>query len=106
MSKKTAAQRGRDFLPTGIGEPKRKIIRTRGGNQKVIALNESFANVAVQGKVQKVKILSVIKNPADGTFVRRNIITKGAVIQTELGPARVTSRPGQTGVVNAVLIEK
>jgi len=38
--------------------------------------------------------------------VRRNIITKGAVIKTEKGPARVTSRPGQHGIINAILLER
>jgi small subunit ribosomal protein S8e len=46
-----------------------------------------------------------VENPANPHYVRRNIITKGAVIKTELGNAKVTSRPGQDGVVNAALIE-
>ncbi|RLF79472.1 30S ribosomal protein S8e, partial [Thermococci archaeon] len=44
--------------------------------------------------------------PANRQYVRRNIITKGAIIQTEIGKAIVTSRPGQDGVVNAVLIKE
>ena len=35
-----------------------------------------------------------------------NIITKGSVIQTEKGKAQVTSRPGQHGVVSAVLVNE
>jgi small subunit ribosomal protein S8e len=35
-----------------------------------------------------------------------NVITKGAIIETEKGLAKVVSRPGQDGVVNAVLIEQ
>ena len=104
--KKNRLQRGRDYLPTRIAEPKIKQKRTLGGNTKRIALSINIANVSVDGKHQKVKILSVAENGADSQFVRRNIITKGAVIQTELGKARVTSRPGQEGTVNAVLIEK
>ena len=38
-------------------------------------------------------------------YVRQNIITKGAVIMTDAGKARVTSRPGQSGSINAVLID-
>ncbi|MBP2146305.1 ribosomal protein S8E [Methanofollis sp. W23] len=45
------------------------------------------------------------ENPADINYVRRNLLTKGAIIKTEIGRARVRSRPGQDGVVNAVLIE-
>jgi small subunit ribosomal protein S8e len=33
------------------------------------------------------------------------MITKGAVLKTELGRARVTSRPGQHGILNAVLMD-
>jgi small subunit ribosomal protein S8e len=35
---------------------------------------------------------------------RRAIITKGAIIETSKGNARVTSRPGQCGIINAVLL--
>ena len=58
------------------------------------------------GRAQKVKILTVMENPADPHFVRRNVLTKGAIIDTELGKARISSRPGQSGVVNAVLLEE
>ncbi len=105
-SKRKKYQRGRDFLPAHIGETKVKAHRTKGGLTKMIALSANVANVSVNGKTQKAKILSVAANAADSQFVRRNIITKGAIIQTELGKARVTSRPGQVGVVNAVIIEE
>ena len=55
-------------------------------------------------KATKSKILSVKDNPANQHFVRRNTITKGAVVETEAGLARITSRPGQDGVVNAVKV--
>jgi len=103
--KKNRYQRGRDYLPTRVGETKIKNIRARGGSKKLVALSTNVANVAVNGKYQKTKILSVTDNPANSQFVRRNIITKGAVIETEIGKARVTSRPGQTGIVNAVFVE-
>lgn len=105
IGKKKKYQRGRDYLPTHIAETKITKIRTKGGGKKLIALTTNIANVIIKGKSQKTKILSVTENPADSQFVRRNIITKGAIIQTELGKARVTSRPGQTGIVNAILIE-
>lgn len=104
--KKTRQQRGRDFLPARIGEVRVRVLRTRGGNEKRVALSANVANINVGGKNKVTKILSVLENSADSQFVRRNIITKGAVIETELGRARVTSRPGQTGVINAVLLEK
>lgn len=105
-SKKTKMQRGRDFVPTFVAEAKRRKLRTKGGGLKIMALAANVANISVKGKMQKTKILSVEKNAADSQFVRRNIVTKGAIVKTELGLARVTSRPGQHGVVNAVMIEE
>ena len=53
---------------------------------------------------KKVKIKTITENPANRNFVRRNIITKGAVIETELGKAKITGRPGQDAAINAVLL--
>ncbi|MDD1752395.1 MAG: 30S ribosomal protein S8e, partial [Methanotrichaceae archaeon] len=50
------------------------------------------------------KIETVIDNKANLHFRRRSIITKGAIIKTDLGEAMVTNRPGQHGVINAVLL--
>ena len=85
-----------------------KIIRTRGGNQKQRLLSVNVANVLDQKtkKFEKAKILSVVENTASRHFVRRNIITKGAVVETDKGKAKVTSRPGQDGTVNAILISE
>ena len=105
-SKKKRNMRGRDFLPMHIGNKRSVKNRTLGNNSKMILLADNVANVIEKGKSKKVKILSVLKNTADPQFVRRNIVTKGALIQTELGEARVTSRPGQAGTVNAVLVKK
>ncbi|MBR4987499.1 MAG: 30S ribosomal protein S8e [Methanocorpusculum sp.] len=98
---------GRPAADTVIGQNKNKTLRTTGGNTKVRALRCEFANVsdAKTGKVQKAKILSVAENAANPNYVRRNLMTKGAVIATDLGKARIVSRPGQDGVINAVLIE-
>jgi small subunit ribosomal protein S8e len=97
---------GREQTQTGIGERRAKKIRARGGNQKIRLFTAQYANVMdpKTKKAKKVKITSVSENPANLHFVRRNIVTKGAVIETELGKARVTSRPGQDGNINAVLL--
>ncbi|MBS3163365.1 30S ribosomal protein S8e, partial [Candidatus Woesearchaeota archaeon] len=50
------------------------------------------------------KIKTILENPANRHYVRRNIITKGSVIDTDLGKARVTNKPGQEGAINAILI--
>src|SRR2546422_11286153 len=90
-----------------LGPEKVKLYRTRGANQKVRILNAEFANVTdpKTGKTTKSKIVTVKENSSNPHFVTRNIITRGAVLQTEVGLAKVMSRPGQDGVINAVLLE-
>lgn len=91
---------------TGLGKKQLKSIRTLGGNKKLRLLNEEYANVVdpKTNKAKKAKIKTTTENPANKHFVRRNIMTKGTIIETEIGKARITSRPGQDGVVNAVLV--
>ncbi len=85
-----------------------KITRTRGGNSKVRIVATSFANLIdpKTHKAKKAKIITEKENPANRNYARRNIITKGSIIETEAGVAKVTSRPGQDGTVNAVLMEE
>lgn len=85
-----------------------KIVkRAMGGNLKESLLAVNVANIynPKTKKMQVAKIKTVAENAANRHFVRRNIITKGTVIDTELGKAKVTSRPGQTGTINAVLMQ-
>lgn len=91
-----------------MGETKKKVSRRRGGNIKTRLLSASHTNISdpSSGKTQKVEITRVIKNPANVDYDRRGVITRGTMIETPLGVARVTSRPGQDGVVNAILIPK
>jgi len=90
------------------GEEKRVKIRVRGGGYKVRLYRVLYANVVdpESKESKKVKIITVEENKANREFKRRHIITKGAIIRTEIGLAKVTSRPGQDGVVNAVLIKR
>ncbi|MFB6131931.1 MAG: 30S ribosomal protein S8e [Halanaeroarchaeum sp.] len=96
---------GRSPTETELGEPRFRVVESRGGNRKVRALSTDVANVTDAGETVRAEILDVVENTANPNYVRRNILTKGAVIETEAGTARVTSRPGQTGQVNAVLVE-
>ena len=93
---------------TTLGELKKKVSRRRWGIRKVRLLSVPYANVSdpTTGKTQKVEIIRVMENPANVDYNRRGVITKGTIIETPLGTARVTSRPGQNGVVNATLISK
>lgn len=93
---------------TTLGEPKRTCTRGYGGNIKIKTLTDKFASVTdpKNGKTEKTKILRVVRNKANVDYNRRGVITKGAEIETALGLARVTSRPGSSGAINAVLIGK
>ena len=85
---------------------KTKVNRVLGGNGKQRVLSSNIVNLKGKGgKYTKVKIKSAVENQANVHFVRRNILTKGAVIETEAGKAKITNRPGQEGTVNAVLVE-
>jgi small subunit ribosomal protein S8e len=98
---------GRDPAETKIGERKIKKIRTKGGNEKIRLATTNQINVVdpKNNQIQAVEILNVVENTANIQFVRRNIINRGAVVETSLGKVKVTSRPGQDGIVNGVLIE-
>ncbi|MBW3013892.1 30S ribosomal protein S8e [Candidatus Woesearchaeota archaeon] len=90
---------------TNIGKTRKRIVRGKSGNIKQKLLKAEFANlIGKDGKAVKAKITSVTENKANKNFVRMNIITKGTIIMTEKGKAKVTSRPGQDGIVNAVLL--
>jgi small subunit ribosomal protein S8e len=101
-------EEGRFPTETTLGEPKRRTVRGYGGTTKVKALKDNQASVTDPkgGKTEKTKIIRVVKNRANVDYNRRGVITKGAEIETSLGLARVTSRPGSDGIINAVLISK
>jgi small subunit ribosomal protein S8e len=104
---KRAFEMGSDAAETIVGETRITTTRGRGGNLKLRALAVNSVNVTdpATGKSQKTEIRAVVKNPANVDYQRRGVITKGAVLDTPLGQALVTSRPGQHGAVNAVLIQ-
>ena len=96
---------GRLPTETQVGEPRFRTVDVRGNGTKTRALATNVATVNVGGEAREATIEAVVENDANPNYVRRNIVTKGAVIETSEGTARVTSRPGQTGQVSAVLIE-
>ncbi len=107
LKKMRKHEMGGDSIKTTLGAAKIKKARTKGGNVKIKLRTTEFANLTDQKAktVKKVKITDVLENPANPHFVRQKIITRGAIIQTDAGKARVTSRPGQDGIVNAVKVE-
>lgn len=110
--KKRAYRKKRKFeigsFPTEtlLGEEKRKIDRVRGGNVKVRLLSTEEINLSdpKKGRTERTKILRVLENPANIDYNRRGVLTKGTIVETPLGRAKITSRPGQDGVANAVLL--
>jgi len=105
VRKKRKHELGSSPTETGVGEQRLKVVETHGGNQKVRAVEADVASVATDDGVERATIEDVVENASNPNYVRRNIITKGAVIDTDAGRARVTSRPGQDGQVNAVRLE-
>ncbi len=99
---------GRLPTHTKLGERKPKSLRKKGGRRKTVMLAANVVNLLdpKTKKHSKVKIKNVLKNPANRHYVRRSILTKGTVIETEKGNARITNRPGQEGTVNAVLVSE
>jgi len=95
-------------LPTNtkLEERRFKKVNGVGSTEKFKLLGGDEANLydPKTKKYSKVKIKTAIENPANRHFVRRNILTKGAIVETEKGKARITSRPGQDGIINAVLV--
>ena len=105
--KKRKYELGGPFTETKVSSTdKREVLRTFGGNVKVKLKTVAYANVIDprSNTAKKVRILRVLETPPNIDYARRGIIVKGAIIETELGKAKVTSRPGQDGVINAVLI--
>lgn len=105
--KKRNFEKGSFPAETKLGELKRRV-RKRGGLVKARLLGVTHVNLSnpSTGKTKRVEILRVIENPASVDYDRRGVITKGTIMETPLGSARVTSRPGQNGVVNAILVSK
>jgi small subunit ribosomal protein S8e len=97
---------GREASDTTIADNRKKRVETLGGNFKMRLMRGNMATVAdpKSGTTKRAKIETVTSNKANQHYTRRNIVTKGAIIKTELGEAMVTNRPGQDGVINAVLL--
>ncbi|MFB6182533.1 MAG: 30S ribosomal protein S8e [Candidatus Nanohaloarchaea archaeon] len=97
---------GDEFSAPELGGDKVIVNRVRGDNRKQVVKKAEKVNLSVNGEVKRVEIEAVKDNSANPNFVRRSLLTKGAKIETPEGTARITSRPGQDGVVNAVLEEE
>tara|TARA_Y100000782_G_C10176064_1_gene261865 strand:- start:424 stop:801 length:378 start_codon:yes stop_codon:yes gene_type:complete len=88
-----------------IGEEVTVTRKVRGKNLKTSIKTIDFVNLAINSEVKKVKIIRVLENATNNDYQRRGVISKGAVLETKEGKCRVISRPGQHGVVNAILVK-
>ena len=91
---------------TGLGSVRKQTAQKIGGGSKQRVLSSDVANVydPKSKKYSKAKISTIVENAANRNFARRNIMTKGTVIETSAGKAKVTNRPGQEGAINAILV--
>lgn len=106
IRKKRRFEIARELQSATVGAGTVKKYRVRGGNRKMRILTTNTINVfdPATKKTKSVKVITVRENPANPNYVQRNIITKGAILETELGLVRVRSRPGQDGVLNGVRV--
>ena len=106
--KKRKRELERPSIETQIGQEKKKKQRTLGGNYKLKLFSSTLINVTdlTTNKTSKVKILKFESNAASKDLNRRHILTKGAVVETELGKATISSRPGQHGILNGILMRE
>jgi len=88
-----------------LGEKKNRTKRVAGGNKKSFLLQSNEVNVQTEGKSKKAKIKNVLETPSNRFLARQNIITKGTIVETDLGKVRITNRPTQESVLNGVIIE-
>ena len=88
-----------------IGEQITITRKVRGKNVKTAIKTIDSVNLAIDSKIKRVKIIKVLENSTNNDYQRRGIISKGAILETEEGKCRVVSRPGQHGVVNAILVK-
>lgn len=105
---KRKSELGREAAEPHLDETRRKNVDTQGSNRKVRLLRCNMVNVTDPSNniTRQVLIETVVNNESNKHYIRRNILSRGGIIRTEIGNARITSRPGQDGVVNAVLIEE
>jgi len=106
VRKKRRFEIARELQTATVGSGTVKTYRVRGGNVKLRILTVTKINVydPASKKMQSTRVVTVRENPANPNYVQRNIITRGAIVETELGLVRVRSRPGQDGVLNGVRV--
>ena len=89
-----------------VGDQETATRKTRGNNRKTGLKTVSHVNLVLpDAKIKRAKIVKVLENQTNNDYQRRGVITKGAILETEDGKCKVVSRPGQCGIINAVLVK-
>ena len=89
-----------------MGEQETATRKTRGNNRKTALKTVNHVNLVLpNAKIKRSKIIRVLENQTNNDYQRRGVITKGAILETEDGKCKVVSRPGQNGVINAILVK-
>ena len=108
MRKKKKGDFGNDFMPVKLGDERKKTVIGLSNFKKQRLMQANFINLtdSKSGKTRKAKILEVVDHMDNINYTRMNIITKGCIVMTDAGKAKVTSKPGQHGIINGIVIEK
>lgn len=104
--KKRKAELGKPESLTKIGEKKVKNVRTLGGSVKLRTLQYPQVIIMEGKKKVPATIIRVVENAANRHFVRMNVMTKGAIIETDKGRVKITNRPGQSGQIQGLLVKE
>ncbi len=103
--KKKLRERHHQARIVKLGNTKTKKIKTRSGSKKTVNLTNNIVNISGKNQNKKSIIKTVLETPSNTFLARQNILVKGAIIETELGKAKITNRPPQEGNIQAILIE-
>ena len=106
IRKKRRFEISREIQHATIGSGTVKKYRVRGANRKLRILTTTQVNVfdPATKKITVAKLVTVRENPANPNYVQRNVITRGAIVETDLGLVQIRSRPGQDGVLNGIRV--
>ena len=109
--KKKSAMSRPNTLTTIVSENeeiKTKKIRTLGGNVKTRLYRTNVVNAIDKetGKSVRATVTDVIENAASNEYRRRDIITKGTILETNAGNVRVTNKPSAEGFINGIIIKE
>jgi small subunit ribosomal protein S8e len=102
---KKLAHMGGVFASTKVSDTVTKVtVRKRGGSTRKRIKKGISVNVVLKDGKMKTATIKKLLESHNPEYVRMNIITRGAVLDTDLGKVKVTNRVGQDGIVNGVLL--